>query len=579
MIAHQYKIRKQKELEEKESLEFDPKEIILKNSEIRQIHKPVAEKIILEYEWLKTLPDYCKYFFGIFFKMENKEYLGGVVIYSTEYSANKMTTWSKYGFYDKIILLSRGVCLWWTPKNTSSYFISKTIDWIKKNTDYKIITATVDPSAGEIGTIYQSLNWYYIGLMRGNYNKSGTEQKRFSVLINGKLRYSRSIRKELGSMKKEVILEKYPNAVFIDQYRKRRYFYFIGNKRENALLHKQIEHLILPYPKRDNDISGNIYLITNLINDKKYVGQTTRGFNQRYDEYKKQSSSCNPYVIKAFNKYGFENFKFEIIDIAKTLTELNEKEIYYISFYQSNKRIYGYNIEEGGKNATATLETRQKLSEARKNIKQSQEWIDKRIEAVAKPVIKVDSKSYEILEAFISLAEAGRKNNDNLSYQQIQRKCSSPPDENEEFIWCFEEDYKKEWRSIIKNNIKAFDQFSESELDEIYNKHENGVSIRELSISYEINFSTLNLYIQKRDNDYYEKYNDNLIAVCKKTGKIFDDYKNVSGTLTTHIKKTYPELELPSKFKRKSIEIKTGKFWYEEYFNFIDKNETNLKIN
>jgi hypothetical protein len=38
--------------------------------------------------------------------------------------------------------------------------------------------------------------------------------------------------------------------------------------------------------------------------------------------------------------------------------------------------------------------------------------------------------------------------------------------------------------------------------------------------------------------------------------------------LTTHIRDTYPEIILESKFKRKQIEIKTGKPWYFEYFIF-----------
>jgi hypothetical protein len=140
------------------------------------------------------MPLFNKYYFGIYFNINDEYRLGGVVIYSEEYSANKASTWDKYGFTNKIILLSRGVCLWWTPKNTASYFISKTTEWLKKNSNYKIITATVDPAAGEIGTIYQSLNWKYIGLMTGNYGKNGKETKRFSVFINGKLKHSRTIR-------------------------------------------------------------------------------------------------------------------------------------------------------------------------------------------------------------------------------------------------------------------------------------------------------------------------------------------------------------------------------------------------
>ena len=280
MEAYQYNIRKEQEEIEKENIGFNIENVSLTNSEVRVIDSGVARDIILKYEWLKTMPLFNKYFFGIYFNIEGKEYLGGVVIYSEEYSANKLTTWDKYAFTNKIILLSRGVCVWWTPKNTASYFISKTTDWLKKNTEYKVITATVDPAAGEMGIIYQSLNWYYVGLMIGNYGKNGRETKRFSVFADGKLKHSRSVRREFGTIKKDVILEKYPDAIFLPQYRKRRYFYFIGNKRENKILYNNIKHLVLDYPKKHNEIAGVIYLIHNKINNNKFP--IVRGFDDNF---------------------------------------------------------------------------------------------------------------------------------------------------------------------------------------------------------------------------------------------------------------------------------------------------------
>jgi hypothetical protein len=167
MIAHQYLIREKKKIEEKDLIDFLPSEILLSNSEIRIIDKGIASKIIIEYEWLGTMPYITKYHFGLYFKINNKEYLGGVVTFGDDYTENT-GVWKKYGFEDKLILLNRGVCLWWTPKNSASYLISRACKWIKDNTKYRIITATVDPAAGEIGTIYQSLNWKYFGLMSGN---------------------------------------------------------------------------------------------------------------------------------------------------------------------------------------------------------------------------------------------------------------------------------------------------------------------------------------------------------------------------------------------------------------------------
>jgi hypothetical protein len=574
MEAYQHKIRKKQESIEQGSISFKREDALLSNTKIQLIDSSTAKLIILKYEWLKTMPLFNKYFFGIYFEINGINHLGGVVIYSEEYSANKSVTWDKYGFTNKIILLSRGVCLWWTPKNTASYFISKTTQWIKENTEYKIITATVDPAAGEIGTIYQSLNWNYIGLMSGNYGKNGKETKRFSVFINGKLKHSRTIRKEFGTIKKEVILEKYPNAIFLPQYRKRRYFYFIGNKQENKSYYKSIAHLILPYPKRNNEIAGVIYLIHNKTNNKNYIGQTTRGFNNRYYEYKRGDNSCNPYLLKAIDKYGFENFEFSIIDTAQTIDELNYKEVRHISEYNTTNRMLGYNIESGGRNSPTNIETINKLSKIRKEVKQNEAWISKRIKKISKPVIKVDSINDIILERYDSLANAGRENNDLLSYEQILRKCLGYSKNNEN-CWCYEDDYlNKKIKKFITVKNKQLINFTVDELNKIYDEYKsNDTSIRELSKKYLLHFSTLSKYIKKRDIPFNNEFDKSYtyILICKKTNKVFIDYMNKSGSLTTHILETNPDLILDSKFKRKQIEIKTGKPWYYDYFIFNKK--------
>lgn len=373
MEAYQYKIRKEKERTEK--LDFDINLVNLKNTKIKRIDKPTATKIVLEYEWLRSMPFANKYFFGIYFIVNEREYLGGVLVFGNEYSENT-GAWAKYGFENKMLLLSRGVSLWWTPKNTASFFISRALKWLKENTKYRIITATVDKAAGEVGTIYQSLNWHYIGLMSGNYhgNKMAT---RFGVIIDGKLRFSRWMRNKIGSIRREEVLKHYPDAIFVPQYRKERYFYFIGGRNENKKYYNSIKHLIQPYKKREYDVSGLIYLIKNKINNRIYIGQTTRSFIDRIQDHKRGFS--NSYLQNSFNKYGWDNFEFSIIDTATTLDELNKKEIEYIKEYKSNQREFGYNIELGGKNAIPDIETLEKMSRSHLGIVQSDEWVNRRI--------------------------------------------------------------------------------------------------------------------------------------------------------------------------------------------------------
>ncbi len=249
--AHQSLMRKESAEKERAGLGFHPEDLLLSEAVIRPIERKDAKPVIEQYEYLKCMPAISTHHFGIFFPTSEGERLGGVLVYGPDYAKN-LGHWDKYGYTDNMLLLSRGVCLWWTPHNTASFFISRANRWLRENTDIRVITATVDAMAGEVGTIYQSLNWAYVGSMRrANPNIKAKTRSRFGVIIDGKLYGSRAIRSKIGSQRKAEILKRWPDAQFVKQREKERYFTFLGTKREKRDLRKSIEHLILPYPKRD----------------------------------------------------------------------------------------------------------------------------------------------------------------------------------------------------------------------------------------------------------------------------------------------------------------------------------------
>lgn len=93
---------------------------------------------------------------------------------------------------------------------------------------------------------------------------------------------------------------------------------------------------------------GYIYCITNLINNKKYIGKTLNSITDRFKEHCQDSTRrCeeNRPLYRAMNKYGKENFKVELVDTCEE-NELSEKEIYYIQIYNTFK--FGYNATKGG---------------------------------------------------------------------------------------------------------------------------------------------------------------------------------------------------------------------------------------
>ena len=59
--------------------------------------------------------------------------------------------------------LRRLVCIDDTPKNTESYFIGKTLRWLKQNTDIEVIVSFADQHYGHAGTIYKASNFEYLG--------------------------------------------------------------------------------------------------------------------------------------------------------------------------------------------------------------------------------------------------------------------------------------------------------------------------------------------------------------------------------------------------------------------------------
>lgn len=87
-----------------------------------------------------------------------------------------------------------------------------------------------------------------------------------------------------------------------------------------------------------------IYKITNLINQKIYIGQTIRTLEERFGEHRRSTHEFH--LHNAIRKYGPQNFTAEIIDTATSRDELNEKEIYWINYYKSD--ITGYNMKPGG---------------------------------------------------------------------------------------------------------------------------------------------------------------------------------------------------------------------------------------
>ena len=133
-----------------------------------------------------------------------------------------------------------------------------------------------------------------------------------------------------------------------------------------------------------------VYLITNLVSGKQYVGKTLQTLKQRWDKHN-VNDNC-PAMAAAIKKYSRDLFKVETLHICETKEEMDFVEMFYISLL-STKAPNGYNLTDGGdgnvgyvhseeirkkirekaKGRVVSEETRRKMSTAHKGQRRSEE--------------------------------------------------------------------------------------------------------------------------------------------------------------------------------------------------------------
>ena len=89
-----------------------------------------------------------------------------------------------------------------------------------------------------------------------------------------------------------------------------------------------------------------IYSITNIINNKKYIGSTAKSFNSRWKKHitnLKNGGHASHHLQSSWNKYGGDNFVFKIEEVVDSLENLLNLERDYITKYDSYNNGYNEN--------------------------------------------------------------------------------------------------------------------------------------------------------------------------------------------------------------------------------------------
>ena len=187
-----------------------------------------------------------------------------------------------------------------------------------------------------------------------------------------------------------------------------------------------------------------IYKITNKINDKIYIGLSV-DIEDRWYEHRRDLNAQkhkNRHLQRAWNKYGEDNFIFEII-IECSEEELRDKEKFYINYYDSYHN--GYNMTLGGDGTIGrfhSLETRKKISESNKGRKcPNAEQLRKLNHTNKRKIVQLTVEG-NIVRVWESLLEINNSFSTDIR-NTIKECCDKKPKRlmSKGFVWMWKDEY------------------------------------------------------------------------------------------------------------------------------------------
>lgn len=198
---------------------------------------------------------------------------------------------------------------------------------------------------------------------------------------------------------------------------------------------------------------GFVYITTNNINGKKYIGQKKYDKENRWVDYLGSGVALN----KAIAKYGRENFSKIIIEHCETKEKLNEREIFWINFYDAINDKGFYNIASGGDGGNTISGY----------TKEQKEMLSSKLSAARKGIVNIGGKNgsarrvicLNTMKVFDSIREAADFYN--IDKDAIQQCCSDCGHRKtagelngERMIWDYYDETKNYTYSPFKKNYR-----------------------------------------------------------------------------------------------------------------------------
>ena len=209
---------------------------------IALIDKATAKALIVKNHYSKKWSS-CRYALGLF----DADKLIGVAVYGFPVGRQTVKSISASLGNSDVLELTRLWLVDEAPKNSESFFLGRTFDWLRKNTSAKVLISYSDPMYGHLGTIYQATNWMYQG-------NSTMLVKGYMHSIFGELMHPRSVVARYGTIKPDTLTAIDPEYKRVETKKKHRYLYVL-HKRDRAKLIRELKHKVLPYPNDNKNSS------------------------------------------------------------------------------------------------------------------------------------------------------------------------------------------------------------------------------------------------------------------------------------------------------------------------------------
>lgn len=244
-----------------------------------------------------------------------------------------------------------------------------------------------------------------------------------------------------------------------------------------------------------------VYIHTNKINGKMYIGQTVNGNNPKKRWANGMGYKTQKYFWKAIQKYGWDNFEHEIVASNLTKEEADRFEVLLIQKLNTANREFGYNVALGGGGTLGRHPSQEQIQKQRETMRKyydDENFIQKMREVAPKKAVWQFTDEGNFIKEYSSSKEAERETGV-LSANICSCALKNTPSAGG-YIWT----YKNDADDILERVIKYSN--SKIKVEPIIQLSLDGVFVKEWPSAAEagrgigINYKNINLVCRNKRN-------------------------------------------------------------------------------